>query len=54
LDRGVDSPRVDTVKHMPIWFWQEFTGDMYKHKPDIFICINSEITQRNVEEKFSG
>jgi cyclomaltodextrin glucanotransferase len=20
LDRGVDSPRVDTVKHMPIWF----------------------------------
>lgn len=37
LDRGVDALRVDTVKHMPIWFWQEFTGDMYKHRPDVFI-----------------
>ncbi|BCL36617.1 alpha-amylase family glycosyl hydrolase [Nostoc sp. MS1] len=37
LDRGVDALRVDTVKHMPIWFWQEFTGDMYNHKPDVFI-----------------
>jgi cyclomaltodextrin glucanotransferase len=37
LDRGVDALRVDTVKHMPIWFWQEFTGDMYLHKPDVFI-----------------
>jgi cyclomaltodextrin glucanotransferase len=37
LDRGVDALRVDTVKHMPIWFWQEFTGDLYKHRPDIFI-----------------
>lgn len=37
LDRGVDALRVDTVKHMPIWFWQEFTGDMYAYKPDVFI-----------------
>ncbi|MBD2020159.1 alpha amylase C-terminal domain-containing protein, partial [Leptolyngbya sp. FACHB-36] len=37
LDRGVDALRVDTVKHMPIWFWQEFTGDMYLHRPDVFI-----------------
>ncbi len=37
LDRGVDALRVDTVKHMPIWFWQEFTGEMYNHKPDVFI-----------------
>ncbi|MBW4631193.1 MAG: cyclomaltodextrin glucanotransferase [Iphinoe sp. HA4291-MV1] len=37
LDRGVDALRVDTVKHMPIWFWQEFNGDMYNHKPDVFI-----------------
>ena len=22
LDRGVDALRIDTVKHMPIWFWQ--------------------------------
>ncbi|KOP28282.1 cyclomaltodextrin glucanotransferase [Hapalosiphon sp. MRB220] len=37
LDRGVDALRVDTVKHMPIWFWQEFNGEMYNHKPDVFI-----------------
>ncbi|MFS0516826.1 alpha-amylase family glycosyl hydrolase [Nostoc sp. UIC 10607] len=37
LDRGVDALRVDTVKHMPIWFWQEFTGEMTNHKPDVFI-----------------
>lgn len=37
LDRGVDALRVDTVKHMPIWFWQEFTGDIQKHRPDVFI-----------------
>lgn len=37
LDRGVDALRVDTVKHMPIWFWQEFTGDIYLHRPDVFI-----------------
>ncbi|MDZ8235770.1 MAG: alpha-amylase family glycosyl hydrolase [Nostoc sp. ChiQUE01a] len=37
LDRGVDALRVDTVKHMPIWFWQEFTGDITNHKPDVFI-----------------
>lgn len=37
LDRGVDALRIDTVKHMPIWFWQEFTGDIQTYKPDIFI-----------------
>ena len=37
LDRGVDALRVDTVKHMPIWFWQEFNGDILTHKPDVFI-----------------
>ncbi|MGG6296837.1 alpha-amylase family glycosyl hydrolase [Leptolyngbya sp. AN02str] len=37
LDRGVDALRVDTVKHMPIWFWQEFNGDIQTHKPDVFI-----------------
>lgn len=37
LDRGVDALRVDTVKHMPIWFWQEFNGDILNHKPDVFI-----------------
>ncbi|MBD2744429.1 alpha-amylase family glycosyl hydrolase [Coleofasciculus sp. FACHB-1120] len=37
LDRGVDALRVDTVKHMPIWFWQEFNADITSHKPDVFI-----------------
>ena len=37
LDRGVDALRVDTVKHMPIWFWQEFNADIVTHKPDVFI-----------------
>ncbi len=37
LDRGVDALRVDTVKHMPIWFWQEFTADIRNHRPDVFI-----------------
>jgi len=37
LDRGVDALRVDTVKHMPIWFWQEFNADIQGHRPDVFI-----------------
>lgn len=37
LDRGVDALRVDTVKHMPIWFWQELTSDIRTYKPDVFI-----------------
>jgi len=37
LDRGVDALRVDTVKHMPIWFWQEFVADLQTHKPSIFL-----------------
>ncbi len=36
LDRGVDALRIDTVKHMPIWFWQEFNSDMQTHKPSVF------------------
>ncbi len=37
LDRGVDALRVDTVKHMPIWFWQEFNADLQSHKPSLFV-----------------
>jgi cyclomaltodextrin glucanotransferase len=37
LDRGVDALRVDTVKHMPIWFWQEFIADIQAHRPDVFV-----------------
>ena len=37
LDKGVDALRIDTVKHMPNWFWQEFTCEMHTHKPNVFI-----------------
>lgn len=37
LDKGVDTLRVDTVKHMPLWFWQELTADLQSHKPDTFM-----------------
>jgi cyclomaltodextrin glucanotransferase len=37
LDKGVDALRIDTVKHMPNWFWQEFTSEMHTHKPNVFI-----------------
>ncbi|MGK7944336.1 MAG: alpha-amylase family glycosyl hydrolase [Microcystaceae cyanobacterium] len=36
LDKGVDALRIDTVKHMPVWFWQEFLTDLKTHKPDLF------------------
>lgn len=53
LDRGVDALRVDTVKHMPIWFWQEFCGDMQNHKPDIFMfgewIFSHPMSDRSVE-----
>jgi cyclomaltodextrin glucanotransferase len=37
LDKGVDALRIDTVKHMPNWFWQEFTGELASYHPNIFI-----------------
>jgi cyclomaltodextrin glucanotransferase len=37
LDKGVDALRIDTVKHMPNWFWQEFTSEMHTRKPNVFI-----------------
>jgi cyclomaltodextrin glucanotransferase len=53
LDRGVDALRVDTVKHMPIWFWQEFNADILSHKPDVFIfgewIFSSPFSDRSVE-----
>ncbi|MBL1210586.1 alpha-amylase family glycosyl hydrolase [Geminocystis sp. GBBB08] len=36
LDIGIDALRIDTVKHMPLWFWQEFMGDLKTHRPDLF------------------
>jgi cyclomaltodextrin glucanotransferase len=37
LAKGVDALRIDTVKHMPIWFWQELNADLLTQKPDVFI-----------------
>ncbi len=39
IDKGVDGLRVDTVKHMPLWFWQEFVSDMRRHKPGLFMFL---------------
>jgi len=37
LDLGFDALRIDTLKHMPVWFWQEFVADIQAHKPDTFL-----------------
>ncbi|MEB3265870.1 MAG: alpha-amylase family glycosyl hydrolase [Cyanobacteriota bacterium] len=37
LDAGFDGLRVDTVKHMPVWFWQEFVSDLRRVHPETFI-----------------
>ena len=37
IDVGIDALRVDTLKHMPVWFWQEFCTDVKRHKPDVFL-----------------
>ncbi len=36
IRKGVDALRVDTVKHMPLWFWQEFTADLDMVNPNLF------------------
>lgn len=33
LDLGFDALRIDTLKHMPVWFWQEFVTDIQAHHP---------------------
>lgn len=37
LDLGFDAIRIDTLKHMPIWFWQEFVADIKAHRPSTFL-----------------
>ncbi|MFD2256122.1 alpha-amylase family glycosyl hydrolase [Luteolibacter algae] len=36
ISKGIDALRVDTVKHMPLWFWQEFNADMESANPNLF------------------
>ena len=53
LDAGIDALRVDTLKHMPIWFWQEFSTEMKNHKPGLFMFgeygFSKPWEQRSVE-----
>ena len=37
LGKGADALRIDTVKHMPQWFWQEFVADMNKAHQGVFM-----------------
>ena len=37
LDKGVDALRIDTCKHMPLWFWQEFSSHLKLYHPGVFI-----------------
>ncbi len=36
ISKGIDALRIDTVKHMPLWFWQEFTADIELANPNVF------------------
>jgi len=36
IAKGIDALRIDTVKHMPIWFWQEFNFDVSVANPNVF------------------
>jgi cyclomaltodextrin glucanotransferase len=36
VKKGIDALRIDTVKHMPLWFWQEFTSDVSVENPNVF------------------
>ena len=36
ISKGIDAVRIDTVKHMPIWFWQEFNADLNVANPNVF------------------
>lgn len=53
IRKGVDALRVDTVKHMPLWFWQEFSADMGVVNPNLFLfgewIDNHPTNERSVE-----
>jgi cyclomaltodextrin glucanotransferase len=36
IGKGIDALRIDTVKHMPLWFWQEFNSDLAVANPNVF------------------
>lgn len=50
IAKGVDALRVDTVKHMPLWFWQEFTADLYTCEANLF-CFGEWIYGHPTEQR---
>lgn len=34
---GVDGFRLDTVRHVPKWFWEEYARELHAHKPGFFL-----------------
>ncbi|MFZ5817138.1 MAG: alpha-amylase family glycosyl hydrolase [Bacillota bacterium] len=34
---GVDGFRLDTVRHVPKWFWAEYSRELHAHKPGFFL-----------------
>ncbi len=50
IEKGVDALRVDTVKHMPLWFWQEFTADLLSCNANLF-CFGEWIYSHPLEER---
>lgn len=47
LGQGVDAFRIDTVKHMPIEFWERFAARIRKNHPDLFMF--AEVFDHNPE-----
>jgi len=41
LDQGVAAFRIDTIKHMPHAFWQQFSERMRQERPGLFIFAES-------------
>lgn len=50
IAKGVDALRVDTVKHMPLWFWQEFTADLHTCEANLF-CFGEWIYGHPLEQR---
>ncbi len=34
---GVDGFRLDTVRHVPTWFWEEYSKELHAHKPGFYL-----------------
>ena len=41
IDQGADAFRIDTIKHMPHYFWKNFADEIRKKRPDFFMFAES-------------